>query len=115
MLSSAQTDPTNDHRVVLCTCPDNASAERLADALLSQKLVACVNLLPGITSLYHWKGELCRDNEVQLVLKTRASCLPALETCIRAHHPYEVPEILALPVEWGHRPYLEWINQHCQP
>lgn len=114
-MPSDQSAHTGSACVVLCTCPDNASAEQLAARLLSQKLVACVNLLPGITSLYQWQGELCRDSEVQLVLKTRADCLPALEACIKEHHPYEVPEMLALPVEWGHRPYLEWINQHCQP
>ncbi|MBY6187689.1 divalent-cation tolerance protein CutA [Marinobacter hydrocarbonoclasticus] len=118
-IGNAVPDPqptqSDAHFVVLCTCPDEQTAEQLAQHLLSRSLVACVNLIPGITSLYHWQGELCRDQEVQLVLKTRAACLPELEACIKDNHPYEVPEILALPVDWGHRPYLEWINQHCQP
>ncbi|MBY5992261.1 divalent-cation tolerance protein CutA [Ferrimonas balearica] len=101
--------------VVLCTCPDNDSAERLAQRLLADRLVACANLIPGVTSLYHWQGELCRDTEVQLLLKTQADCLPRLEATLREAHPYDVPEMIALPIEWGHQPYLDWMKLHCQP
>ncbi|WP_028115787.1 divalent-cation tolerance protein CutA [Ferrimonas senticii] len=99
--------------VLLCTCPNDSVAEQLASGLLDQQLVACVNLLPGITSLYHWQGQLCREQETQLLIKTRSTQLPMVEQWLRQHHPYEVPEMLALPVQWGHQPYLEWIQQNC--
>ncbi|QIZ78622.1 divalent-cation tolerance protein CutA [Ferrimonas lipolytica] len=99
--------------VVLCTCPNVDTAERVAAALLNQSLVACVNILPGITSMYRWQGELCKDTEAQLVIKTQSSQLTELEAVIRQQHPYDVPEIIAMPIQWGHQPYLDWIKQNC--
>lgn len=100
-----------DALVVLCTCPDEASAVEIAKALLAQGLAACVNRLPGVRSMYLWEGQMQDDAEVLLVIKTRKDLYPALEAGIRARHPYEIPEIIGLTVTAGAAPYLDWIKQ----
>lgn len=97
--------------VVLCTCPDEATAAGIATALLAAELAACVNCVPGIRSMYRWNGQIRDDTEVLLVIKTRAGRYAALEATLRAHHPYDLPEIIALPVVAGARDYLNWIGQ----
>jgi periplasmic divalent cation tolerance protein len=74
-------------------------------------LAACVNVVPGVVSVYRWKGAVCRDGEVMLFIKTRAERLPALREALLALHPYELPELVALPVESGHAPYLAWLDE----
>ncbi len=96
--------------VVLTTCPDQATGEKIARALVEEGLAACVNLVPGLVSIYRWEGRLCRDPEVLLVTKTRRGRLPALRRRIQALHPYSVPEILALPVTAGSPAYLQWLR-----
>ena len=93
-------------KVLLSTAPDRESAERIATGLLAARLAACVQLLPGLTSLYHWRGKLERAEEILIVAKT---CRP--ESCLArlaALHPYETPEGLILPVESGLEAYLAW-------
>jgi len=104
-------DTTPDALVVLCTCPDEASATEIAKALLAQGLAACVNRLPGVRSMYLWDGQMRDDAEVLLIIKTRQAVYPALEAGIRARHPYETPEIIGLAVTAGAAPYLDWIKQ----
>lgn len=99
-----------DHLVVYCTCPDQGVAERIAAALVTERLAACVNILPGVVSVYRWQGQLQRDPELLLVVKTSGRAYPALEARIRQLHPYEVAEIIALPVLRGFPPYLDWID-----
>jgi periplasmic divalent cation tolerance protein len=96
--------------VVLCNAPPDR-AEAIARAVLEAKLAACVNIVPGVTSLYWWNGALSRDAESTLLLKTRTDLVPALTEAIRAAHPYEVPEVIALPVapELGNADYLAWV------
>ncbi len=101
---------SEDTFVVLCTAPDTEVAARLAKGLVEAKLAACVNVIGGLRSFYVWKGELSEDGEVQLLIKTRASLLESLEAHLNEHHPYEVPEILALPVAHGGEPYLAWLR-----
>jgi periplasmic divalent cation tolerance protein len=96
------------HVVVLCSVGSAADAERLASGVVEAGLAACVSVLSGVTSFYRWKGELQRDEERLLVIKTRADRVEALRAALVAGHPYEVPEVLALPVLAGHRPYLDW-------
>ena len=98
-------------RVVLCTVPDEATAERMARALLHEELAACVNIVPGLTSVYRWKGNIEADPEHLLVIKTRRECVGALKAALPSLHPYEVPELLVLPVLDGHPPYLSWIDE----
>lgn len=95
--------------VVLVTCPTAAVGRRLARALLTRRLAACVNVLPGVDSHFWWRGRVDRAREVLLVIKTTRSAFARLRRAVAALHPYDVPEILALPVLAGHRPYLDWV------
>ncbi|HSQ08203.1 MAG TPA: divalent-cation tolerance protein CutA [Chromatiaceae bacterium] len=97
--------------IVLCTCPDADVAGRIATALVSEGLAACVNALPGVTSVYLWEGSVQTDTEVQLLIKTTAARLPALTDRVRALHPYELPEVIAVPVTGGLPDYLQWVQQ----
>ena len=96
-------------RVVLVTAPDAEHARRIARALVEERLVACANLLTGVTSVYRWEGAVQEDAEVLLVLKTRAGRLDALEARLGALHPYDVPEFVALAPEHVAAPYLAWL------
>ena len=98
--------------VVLSTAPDATTASRLADALVERRLAACVNAIPGVRSTYRWEGEIRRDDEVLLLIKTTRAGLRALEGAIVELHPYEVPEIVVLPVEGGSPAYLRWVAEN---
>lgn len=102
-------DPTT---VLLCycTCPNAASAQHLADALVGEFLAACVNRIPGIHSTYRWKGEVTTDVEELLLIKTTVERFEALKERLLALHPYELPELIAVPVEHGHAAYLDWVR-----
>lgn len=102
------------HCVVYCTCPDSDSAERIARALVAEQLAACVNLLPGVASIYRWKGKIEHDNEVLLLIKTRCALLPRVIGSIRPQHPYELPEIIAVPITDGLPDYLRWIDNELE-
>uniref|UniRef100_A0A8C2S9E8 CutA divalent cation tolerance homolog n=1 Tax=Capra hircus TaxID=9925 RepID=A0A8C2S9E8_CAPHI len=80
-------------------------------AMVEKRLAACVNLVPQITSIYEWKGEIEEDSEVLMMIKTQSSLVPALTDFVRSVHPYEVAEVIALPVEQGNPPYLQWVRQ----
>jgi periplasmic divalent cation tolerance protein len=96
-------------RVVFCTCPDADTAMRIADALVGERLAACVNVLPGVRSVYRWRGTVERADEVMLVIKTRAERLPALSARIQSLHPHQLPEVLAVAGIDGLPAYLQWI------
>lgn len=100
----------SERLVVLSTVGGADEAERIAERLVEQGLAACVNVLPGVVSIYRWKGRVERDEERLLVIKTRADRFEALRAAIVALHPYEVPEVVALPITAGHAPYLEWLD-----
>ncbi len=104
-----------EHAVVLMTAPDAAAAERIARALVDERLAACVNIVPGVRSIYRWEGKVEDSTEVLLVAKTRAALFERLEARVRALHPYDVPEIVALPLTDGSRPYLSWLDQSVLP
>ncbi len=95
--------------VVLCTAPSEEVAERLARALLEARCVACVSLVPGLRSLYRWKGAVEEAREVQLLIKTRSERFADVERVLRAEHPYEVPELIALPIVAASADYLAWL------
>jgi len=101
--------------LVLTNLPDRAVAERIADALIGQKLAACVNILAPCRSVYRWKGEVQHDEEHPVLIKTTAERYPALEQALRAAHPYELPEIIAVPIEWGLPAYLAWVAGETKP
>lgn len=96
--------------MVFCTCPDESVAERLADAAVAGRHAACVNRIDGVTSVFAWQGEISRERETLLVAKTTPAAFPALEACWQAQHPYELPEIIAVPVTTGSEAYLSWIE-----
>jgi periplasmic divalent cation tolerance protein len=95
--------------VILSTCPDTAAAERLARTLVEESLAACVNVVPGLRSIYRWNGAVQADEEVLMIVKTTAARLEAARVRLVALHPYEVPEAIALPIADGHHAYLEWV------
>ena len=96
--------------LVLTNLPDRAAAERLAGALIEQRVAACVNVLAPCQSVYRWQNKLQREEEHPLLIKTTADRYPALEAAIRAAHPYELPEIIAVPIEHGLPAYLAWVQ-----
>ena len=96
--------------MVFCTCPDRDTGGRLAGAAVKKRVAACVNMVPGVVSVYEWEGEVEREEEVLLVAKTTQEAFSALETLWEKMHPYELPEIIAVRVEDGSEPYLQWIN-----
>jgi len=96
--------------IVITNAPDRAVAQKIAHALIEQKLAACVNILAECTSVYRWQGKMETAVEVPLLIKTRAEIYAEVETAIKGLHPYELPEIIAVSVEHGSRDYLEWVN-----
>ncbi|MCS7010200.1 MAG: divalent-cation tolerance protein CutA [Anaerolineales bacterium] len=104
----------NEFLVLLITAPNDESGREIARALVEKRLAACVNLLPGVTSMYHWEGKLQEDSEVLLICKTHRSRLAALEEEVKSLHPYQVPEIIALPVVAGLQTYLTWVGEIVQ-
>ncbi len=101
-----------EYRVVFCTVPSRDVAEKIADKLVGDRLAACVNILGGVRSIYTWKGEVCRDDELLLVIKSRAALFESLRAAVIALHPYEVPEIISLPIQEGHEPYMQWLREN---
>lgn len=104
----------NEAIVVLCTAPDPEVAASLAQGLVEAGLAACVNVLPGVRSFYLWEGELHQDGELQLVIKSHRDRFDELEAWLMRHHPYDVPEVLALPVMAGSAPYLAWMRERLR-
>jgi len=100
----------SDRVVAFSTVGKAEDGERIARALVERRLAACVNVVPGVVSVYRWKGEVCRDQELLLVIKTRRERLDALREALVGLHPYDVPELVALPIVAGHEPYLAWVD-----
>ncbi|HXE37535.1 MAG TPA: divalent-cation tolerance protein CutA [Azonexus sp.] len=95
--------------LVITNCPDEASANAIALAVVEARLAACVNILPRVQSIYRWQGSVESATEIPLLIKTSAANYPALEQAITKLHPYEVPEIIALPIAQGLPAYLNWV------
>ncbi len=103
-----RSEETTTIRVLLCTAPPE-EAETLAETLVGERLCACVNLVPGLRSIYRWQGAIERATETLLLCKTSTELVPRLLERLRVLHPYEVPEVLALPVVSGNPDYLAWV------
>ena len=110
-MSATAPTPSNDPRslLVFTNMPDHDSATALAAALVEARLVACVNVLAACTSVYRWQGVVETAGEVPVLMKTTVARYAALEAAIRARHSYELPEIVAVPVEHGLPAYLDWV------
>ena len=104
-------DDEGEALLVLTNLPDRETALKLARALIQQRLAACVNLLSPCTSVYRWKGDIEEAEEVPVLIKTRAARYPDIERAIRSLHPYELPEVIAVPIVRGLPDYIEWIGE----
>ena len=102
-------------RAVLTTVPNAEVASALARSLVEERLAACVNVLPGVRSVYRWEGAIQEDEEVLLIIKTQATRSDALAARIKDLHPYEIPEVVVLPAVGGSLPYLEWVESETNP
>lgn len=105
------TRPPATVTAVLTTAPDKSVAESLASSVVEERLAACANLIPGVTSIYRWEGEIRTDAEVLVVFKTTDDRFNALRDRVLELHPYDVPEVLALPVPEGSADYLDWVRE----
>ncbi len=103
----------HDVLLVICTFPSQEIADRLGLELLRRRLTACVNLLPAATSHYWWDGKITSDTEVIALLKCTGAVFPDLRDFLQKEHPYDVPEVLAIPVQTGAEPYLRWVRDNC--
>lgn len=102
------------YQLLLTTCPDEVSAETITRALLERRQAACVSRLPTVYSSYEWQGELCRSQEQLLLIKSRRERYHDVELTITELHPYELPEVIAVPIENGFPPYLSWIDKQTE-
>ena len=100
-----------EYVVAITTCPMKIG-EELARTLVEQRACACVNIIPKVTSIYHWKNEIVTDNEALLIMKTETKNIESLWEAVKKDHTYEVPEYVVLPIEWGSKDYLVWISQN---
>jgi periplasmic divalent cation tolerance protein len=98
------------HHIIYCTCPNLETAERIARQLVSDKLAACVNILPGVKSIYQWQGQIETAQEHLLLIKSPQVRFAAIDAAIKALHPYQLPEIIAVTIENGSAEYLKWID-----
>lgn len=105
----------SEHVVVLSTVGKDEDADRLARALVERRLAACVNVVPGVRSIYRWQGRVEEDEERLLVIKTRRDRFDALRETLVALHPYELPEAVVIPIETGHAAYLAWLDESVTP
>ena len=103
---------SNDVILVLTNLPDQESAEKLAQILVQEKMAACVNLLAPCTSFYEWQGQLEKSQEIPLLIKSTHKKYSLLENCILRHHPYELPEIISVPIDKGLPSYLNWVCEN---
>jgi len=101
---------STDLQIALCTVPDEKTAGQIADALVAEKLAACINIVPSIMSVYRWNDAIEHDQELLLLIKTSVSVWPLLEARILELHPYELPEIIAVPIHTGQADYKQWIK-----
>lgn len=98
------------YQVIFVTVPNKKEAEKIAGSLLKHRLAACVNIIPGITSVYRWKGGIEKSKELLLVIKTSKNKTDNLIKLVKKEHPYDIPEIISLPITKGNKDYLRWIS-----
>ncbi|XP_037031143.1 protein CutA homolog isoform X1 [Bradysia coprophila] len=113
IMSTASTTNTyqpGTHSAAFVTAPDETIAKTLARGLVTNKLAACVNIVPKIVSIYEWEGSVNEDSEVLLMIKTSTAKIDEISKFIRENHPYKVAEVISFPIENGNPPYLEWIG-----
>lgn len=104
------TSEGTEFSIAYVTTPTEEVAKRLAQGLVESKMAACVNIVPSVTSIYKWKGEIQNDQEVLMIIKTKTTRVPDITTYIRKNHPYEVCEVITTQITGGNEPYLEWLR-----
>ena len=102
------------YQLILCTCPNSDIAEQLATLLVEQQLAACINVVNGLTSIYRWQGKVEKNTEALMLIKSSRDHFAKLEKAIQQHHPYELPEIIAVTVDDGSPDYLRWITSSLE-
>lgn len=102
-----------EYSLVITTYSDKENGEKIIDTLLSERLAACIQVMP-IQSYYHWQGEVTHDEEKILLIKTKSSLYKQVEKCILTHHAYDCPEVIQLPISAGFTGYLDWIEKECR-
>lgn len=100
-----------DEIVVYITVSSSEEAERISRGLLEERLIACANIVPGITSLFHWKGEICKETELLIIAKSRGGLFTDIVSLVKRFHSYTVPEIISMPIMYGSDDYLKWIRE----
>jgi periplasmic divalent cation tolerance protein len=100
-------------KLIYVTTASSDEAVRIAETVVTERLAACANILDGVTSIFHWEGKLCRENEALLILKTTEEKTDALTARIKELHSYECPCIVVLPIEGGNPAFLEWLHSEC--
>ncbi|CAD2106237.1 cutA, putative [Plasmodium vinckei brucechwatti] len=108
-------DNNNPFVAVYVTTPSKEVAESISNILLNEKLASCINIIPGILSLYHWKGEIAKDNEFLMMIKTKKHLFDQIVKTVKSNHPYEVPEVISVPIQQGSSDYLNWISDSVKP
>lgn len=111
MVFSKPKDSERNFQIALCTVPDIGTAESLAEKMVKQKLAACVNIIPSITSVYQWQGNIEKDPETLMVIKTAEELMADLEELLDEHHPYEVFELISCNIEQAATAYLQWLDE----
>eukprot|EP00200_Dunaliella_tertiolecta_P003429 CAMPEP_0202339062 /NCGR_PEP_ID=MMETSP1126-20121109/1089_1 /ASSEMBLY_ACC=CAM_ASM_000457 /TAXON_ID=3047 /ORGANISM="Dunaliella tertiolecta, Strain CCMP1320" /LENGTH=124 /DNA_ID=CAMNT_0048929567 /DNA_START=477 /DNA_END=851 /DNA_ORIENTATION=+ len=101
--------------IAYVTCGNQESANKLSDQLIEANLAACVNIVPGLTSVYKWEGKVEHDQELLLIIKTKESLMPELTEFVKKNHPYDEPEVIGLPVQAGSPSYLSWVLSNTKP
>ena len=100
----------NEFSAVYITVPSQEVGEQIGSHLVTEKLAACVNIIPGVTSIYSWEGEICKDPELILMIKTQTSIIPRLTEAVNKIHPYDCCEVIASPIYPGNEQYFQWIR-----
>jgi periplasmic divalent cation tolerance protein len=111
----AQVQENDKPVIVYSTFPSVTSAETVGGRLVEKNLAACVNILPGMTSIYRWEGKISRDSEVVMIIKTRASLAETVISAVKAQHPYSNPALVVIPIEGGAEAYLGWLLEETVP
>ncbi|KFB43430.1 AGAP000670-PA-like protein [Anopheles sinensis] len=109
--TATTTTTTTEYSIAFVTTPDINASNKLARGLVEKKLVACVNIIPGLTSIYEWEGKINEDPEYLLMIKTRTCRVEEVIRFVRENHPYSVAEVISVPIANGNAPYLEWIGK----
>ena len=108
------TDSRKSSIIVLVTCPDKKCANEIAFSLIEKKLTACVNSINNVESIFRWKGKIEKSSEILLIIKSKKRLLKKLIVDVQQKHPYQLPEILALPIIGGSKAYIDWLNNEIQ-